>query len=1486
MEDNKHIQKKCLIYRSDESTYVDVTSSIAGAWEDNFGDVSGVGDQGQDGIAQLATFRLVNSYNKNYNPKVFYFEKTYYQEDIVGDGVTTAFTLTKDYVYRGSCTIFSVSSGDFIANVAVTTDYDTGTSTATFNTAIPLGVTVKVQYQYYDNTTQNTTNWFSSAEDPLLSSDRIVKFQVRKGTLTYKQQVITGDGSSRYSITATTGDTIVSKVTVFTGNSTFLDDYTNEISVDEDTDEFVFNRAIAIGESVTVQYSYNDGTWVTRFVGLLGAERQYDEYGVTVTAQDFSKKLQRAKVIFDENGDIVSKVMPEGIRKYASGTEISISSASSTYGFLSSTISVTSQDLTSVLANGDIVIIERLGVRYKGAISSIATTSFTISASVPTNTGYTIRKPLYDVQIENVTSDGAAPTTLTVTGDDFTTKFSDGLIINLKKASSSYYGTLSNVTATSMTFTHIVTGPPPSGSGYTAQLYKVSETEKYTGWLITKDCTLTSNLVIKAGFAFGTYFSIGDEVIIEENKNYVGVVKTVTTGSMTLETEAVPAIFATGNIYKATKSGIPIETLIQNTIDDRLGSGVFTVTLASLGGGNLAVNYTEIYAKWWDNQTCFSFGWFLTGQHGQFFGFRYVSEGTPNQLQVLKIDRTKTTADRTMSFKGDFYKQDISDSDNGYRDGVMLYYYNTANAKVQQVVSPFGTALADFNNLMIVSENSTAGINTETEAQNLADNFYEDVQDTFLQQTRLDMPLDDEAELFELVEYENFYLLPDKEKFATDSIKNDYLNNMTIKSASNRIRGSIKSAQLIEVRPGQEEQIQDKKLTSESKIPAPKGLEVVDDTYIVERLGQIVTITIPLSWERPRGFDPVKYQVEVKKDADNWETTSVAKYSTTQTSIKIPIDDNVDYNIRVVAVDKNNQNGIYSSEIDFNAGYISSESKVFQIRSQEQWEAWIENYLYNEDVGTTVDYNTIDLYKGDYTYTMESWFETDRLGEVKTGLLDKIYVTSGDVSLFEVNEYVRLNSEIRQISSIDTVNDILTVSSAFSGVYGPGVFDYQNTFLGFSADGDITFRGIGEVNLDITLERVWDGAAYGGTQIFVVFQADTVVFDNVNTIIRTDTTASGPSISYAYSVQTPQTDTGITGTIVVNTNVINVVAGDESTLAVDDVITIGSFTEVITSIDTVAHTITLRRKTDTAIGTATTVYSNAEGRIEYTNSDIEVATDTDDSNIVGLSVASLGNKSLKVSNSAFKRFDNYGLGIGGSYYNKKIGKSIEITDSVFSHEPGDTSDSAIQFTSAFDNVLFSNNVVINGHIVFYDHSIDLYNEDYSGVKITNNTWESTYSGLRHRLMIYATSSLSKQDFSIEDNTLIVFNENNYNKDYILCATNAYGVVAKTGVSYASGSDLLSMASTSGLSAGQVIRFLGQFFTIEAVVSGNQIRLYTDMDQTGSSGTIYTINTSNKSLNRSTVAGNRGRGFGSSELINTFIDDSTGTNLTVSNNYSQ
>ena len=284
---SEHVQKKLYVYRSDGSTYVDVTKYVAGTWTDNHGDVSGWGEQGQDGIAKTASFRLVNSHEVNFNPKQFYFQKKYYKQNITGDGVTKAFVLIKPYVYQGSCSVWAYdqrfytwadyagiawnatsntwvsmmdnsNTVEFNPACNVSTDFDTGISTATFATAPPNGVTLLIQYTYFDNTIENSVNQFGGVQDALLSSNRKVKFIVRRGTSTYTQQVITGDGGNSYSITATTGDRIFSRVTAFTGDSTFLADFTNEITVDEDADTFVFGRSLAVGEEVTVQYSYND----------------------------------------------------------------------------------------------------------------------------------------------------------------------------------------------------------------------------------------------------------------------------------------------------------------------------------------------------------------------------------------------------------------------------------------------------------------------------------------------------------------------------------------------------------------------------------------------------------------------------------------------------------------------------------------------------------------------------------------------------------------------------------------------------------------------------------------------------------------------------------------------------------------------------------------------------------------------------------------------------------------------------------------------------------------------------------------------------------------------------------------------------------------------------------------------------------------------------------------------------------------------------
>ena len=327
--------------------------------------------------------------------------------------------------------------------------------------------------------------------------------------------------------------------------------------------------------------------------------------------------------------------------------------------------------------------------------------------------------------------------------------------------------------------------------------------------------------------------------------------------------------------------------------------------------GNLNINYNEINVDWWGNKNLKTFATNLVSQNGQYEGFCYEDESALSQYTIFNIDRENIVKNRTLSFETDFNKQDLSYTDNNYRDAVIVYYLDAFGEK--QSVSYPSQQLATFSQPMIVAENLTAGITTVGEATKLAENIYSDVSSLTLQQSKLEMPLDVQAELFEYVEYIYPYMFNENQTFATDSLEHNYITQKTTKSVSNKRKGGVNKWRKYEAQPGRYQPILANNLSSASKLNSPKGLATTEGTIIYR--GRDVYVQVPVTWKKPAGFSPTLYELQVKLSTDYWDDEeNVFKYQTSATKQSVQVSPGINYDFRVKAYN-NGISGNYSGTV-------------------------------------------------------------------------------------------------------------------------------------------------------------------------------------------------------------------------------------------------------------------------------------------------------------------------------------------------------------------------------------------------------------------------------------------------------------------------------------------------------------------------------------------------------------------------------------------
>lgn len=265
------MQSKLIVYRKNGSP-VDVTAYLTNAEIDD-GSATDLGESGVDGVVSTLSFTLTNAKEVNYCPLVEYGANISEEVSITGTGATTY-----------SCLEGILEETLFTDNEEITVKLSG--NNFVFNRPILAGETIKVKYTRYDLTVANPINSVLSAYNPLLDEGAKVEFFVNDEEWKSTTQIITGNGSKRYSITS---GYAIDKTCYC------LSDAEIACTVDTTTNEVVFNRNIESNESVTISYSFYENLPSLLFSGYISADISIDGEvdAVQVFCSDKSWRLQK-----------------------------------------------------------------------------------------------------------------------------------------------------------------------------------------------------------------------------------------------------------------------------------------------------------------------------------------------------------------------------------------------------------------------------------------------------------------------------------------------------------------------------------------------------------------------------------------------------------------------------------------------------------------------------------------------------------------------------------------------------------------------------------------------------------------------------------------------------------------------------------------------------------------------------------------------------------------------------------------------------------------------------------------------------------------------------------------------------------------------------------------------------------------------------------------------------------------------------------------
>lgn len=249
-------------------------------------------------------------------------------------------------------------------------------------------------------------------------------------------------------------------------------------------------------------------------------------------------------------------------------------------------------------------------------------------------------------------------------------------------------------------------------------------------------------------------------------------------------------------------SGTSAEAVIQQILDDNLGSGAETLYTPT-SPGFLLHPYRVEYQSVWDaiQQIASQIGWWL--------GYRYMPQlGHQYALTLMAPPRSKnaSTADWTLTAADDIYAQPLDISDADVRNVVAVTYKDRVLGKRRTVTASDAVSILEYGRrAMGIEEQDTSLIDTETEALALAQAAIDDLRD-MTGTTRIVMPLMPHIELFDGIVVENPLVSDQDDFYGVDSVLHDldFEGNRfrTEVIASRRVVGARTRWLRMQTRPG------------------------------------------------------------------------------------------------------------------------------------------------------------------------------------------------------------------------------------------------------------------------------------------------------------------------------------------------------------------------------------------------------------------------------------------------------------------------------------------------------------------------------------------------------------------------------------------------------------------------------------------------------------------------------------------------------------
>lgn len=366
------------------------------------------------------------------------------------------------------------------------------------------------------------------------------------------------------------------------------------------------------------------------------------------------------------------------------------------------------------------------------------------------------------------------------------------------------------------------------------------------------------------------------------------------------------------------------ETLMQNILDDLFGVGQITLYVPVSTGQQI-----EIVSNEWAGRTAWDCLQGIASSIGWFLGYEYNDTTADFELYLRGVPRNKSTVDFTLDYQDDILPNSpLVINGSTIYNVLYLYYTDKASGKVLYVKSQNAASIANYGDRVgIITEASTAGINNETQAQQLANDIISDIS-TKIITLNVEIPFkmsynNNRIKFFDtfainypkmssLIEFFSIEGMKHTFDFAGNSFKTIFTGNMQ------KVRGgSLKWTSKVR-RPEGYRQITSREIGAVNLLSKPSSLTVIDKG--IDKLELTSSAYAVLQWNRPLGEYPKRYELQVRKETEDYQ--QAVKYSiipdvvagSEQIRQRVPIQTGINYKFRVYAIDTSGIKGDVSDE--------------------------------------------------------------------------------------------------------------------------------------------------------------------------------------------------------------------------------------------------------------------------------------------------------------------------------------------------------------------------------------------------------------------------------------------------------------------------------------------------------------------------------------------------------------------------------------------